>query len=113
MRQPETVLQFTASPKGQILVSAPPDKVLSAHPDWLVTEPTAAYTEALVSFLAAELAASDPIIAAGIARRAEQSARSKDQFAIACRLLSETRAGRVTLDRERVDALSYALKNTV
>jgi uncharacterized protein YjbI with pentapeptide repeats len=110
---------FVASRERPILVSSPPEPALTRHPDWLITEPTAAYTGALAGYLASELAPTDPTIAAGIALIylnrslslvAPYSPRDVD-VPIACRLLSETMAGRVRLEQQRVDRLSLALKD--
>ena len=67
--EPSGGFDFEASGEKPVLVSAPPEPALATHPDWLITEPTAAYTEALVGYLASDLASTDPSIAAGIADR--------------------------------------------
>jgi uncharacterized protein YjbI with pentapeptide repeats len=115
---------FVASHERPVLVSAPPEPALAAHPDWLTTEPTAAYMETLVGYLASELATPDPTIAARIATDLEMNMsivpapnmpvdpRSLARnVPIACRLLSEAKAGRVRLEKNLIDRLSRALKD--
>jgi hypothetical protein len=111
---------FVASRERPVLVSASDiasQPALRSHPDWLIAEPTAAYTGALAAYLASELASTDPAIAAGIARNLIQDI-SADQSSvggpaalaravpIACRLLSETKAGRIKLGQSLV-AVAY------
>jgi hypothetical protein len=105
-------------PARPVLVSASTEPALARHSDWLITEPTAAYTEALSDYLASELASTDPAIAAGIARNLSRDIRYDKPggararaVPIACRLLSETKAGRIELAQSVVDELSPALKN--
>jgi uncharacterized protein YjbI with pentapeptide repeats len=95
--------EFVASREKPVLVSASPEPALATHPDWLITEPTAAYTKALADYLASELASTDPTIATGIASNilfhnagAIRPWEPVD-VPVACRLLSETMAGRVRL----------------
>jgi uncharacterized protein YjbI with pentapeptide repeats len=108
---------FVASRERPVLVSYLSQPALARHPDWLITEPTPPYTGALVDYLASELASTDPYIAAGIANNilsehteAELLAASPD-VSIACRLLSETKAGQVSLEQSLVDRLSRSLKD--
>lgn len=117
--EPLAVFDFVASRERPVLVSAPPEPALAKHPDWLITEPTAAYTEALTSYLASELASTDPFIAAGIANDISRDLAMRSEWAgvlardvpIACRLLSETTSRRVRLEQSLFDELSRKLKN--
>jgi hypothetical protein len=71
-------------------------------------------------YLASELASIDPFIAAGIANDISRDMAMRSEWAgvlardvpIACRLLSETTAGRVRLEQSLFDELSRKLKNT-
>jgi uncharacterized protein YjbI with pentapeptide repeats len=108
---------FVASRERPVLVSASTEPALARHSDWLITEPTAAYTEALNDYLASELASTDPAIAEGIARILSRDIRydipggaRARAVPIACRLLSETKAGRIKLAQSVVDELSPDLK---
>jgi uncharacterized protein YjbI with pentapeptide repeats len=116
--EPSGGFDFVASGERPVLVSAPSEPALARHPDWLITEPTAAYTEALSGYLASELASTDPIVAASIANSKLGWARGSISpsnltidVPIACRLLSETMVGRVRLEQSLVHKLSGALKD--
>jgi len=64
--QPSGKFDFEADRTWPVLVSAPPELAFAMHPEWLITEPRASYTEALAGYLASM--ASNPFVAARVAR---------------------------------------------
>jgi uncharacterized protein YjbI with pentapeptide repeats len=107
---------FTASPELQILVSDPKNPVFARNPrEWLIASPTPAYTSALVTLLADELASGDPAIAKGIATRVfvriQNDERRSLYAPVACRLLANARAEKVNLAQGTIDELSGALRD--
>jgi len=64
--QPSGKFDFEADRAWPVLVSAPPELAFAMHPEWLITEPRASYTEALAGYLASM--ASNPFVAARVAR---------------------------------------------
>jgi uncharacterized protein YjbI with pentapeptide repeats len=110
--EPHGKFEYLASRERPVLVSMNPE--FGEHPEWLIGKPTAAYIAQLVRLLT-ELAAIDPVIAAGVARRAINMLRDVPHedplpISITCRLLTEANAGRVKLRLEMFDELAHALK---
>lgn len=112
-------VRFTASRERQVLVSDPKNPFFADIPaDWLIPNPTPAYTSALLSLFAAELA-SDPAIASRIASSAALKLRSLtvDDWrrslyaAIACRLRANGGAEKVKIEQGSIDLLSRALRD--
>jgi uncharacterized protein YjbI with pentapeptide repeats len=110
------VPKFHASKERPVLVSEPPTlpKALANHREWLLTQPTAAYSEALAAYLGSELASVNSDIADGVAHRVSiawpkeivQPPAVPLAAPVGCRLLSEAKAGEVSLDQKWIDQWS-------
>ncbi len=122
-----TTLRFAASPAQRVLVSdaitdavkaAPQEWTLVEPPqgtDWVMTDASRAYLDALAGFLVNDLARADRIIGRGIIGRvygtlkldpADLPARG-----VACRLLREVKAKRVEMDPRWSTGLATLLQD--
>jgi len=111
-------LLFTATAEQQVLVSEPKNRMFEKiSTEWLIGSPTPSYTNALIALLADQLASKAPAIASNIAEQAQQEIRTNtdDKIrslyeTIACRLLENARADKVTLSQFEKESASRALE---
>jgi Pentapeptide repeats (8 copies) len=116
----EDELLFRAGPEQQVLVSDAKARIFEKLPsEWLITSPMVSYERPLIAQLADQLAPQAPAIAENIANRATEEMRRTDTDnklrslygTIACRLLENAKAEKVSLERSTKVDLSRELEH--